>query len=66
MTNATLAVVDSDRECFLVYFGDVCEEAYIPWFAEFTANAAGAAIAPTIDSAAAIKAAVVLVGIIYV
>jgi hypothetical protein len=35
-----------------------------PWFAEFTANAAGAAIAPTIDSAA-IKAAV-LVGIIFV
>ena len=33
-----------------------------PWFAEFTANAAGAATAPTIDSAA-IKAAV-LVGII--
>jgi hypothetical protein len=31
-----------------------------PWFAEFTANAAGAAIAPTIDSAA-IKAVVVLV-----
>jgi hypothetical protein len=34
-----------------------------PWFAEFTANAAGAAIAPTIDSAA-IKAVVVLVDII--
>jgi hypothetical protein len=36
-----------------------------PWFAEFTANAAGAAIAPTIDSAA-IKAVVVLVIILYV
>ncbi|HYY40242.1 MAG TPA: hypothetical protein VE692_03250 [Nitrososphaera sp.] len=57
-------MIDRERECLLVYFGDVCEEAYIPWFAEFTANAAGAAIAPTIDSAA-IKA-VVLMDIIFV